>query len=64
MDARRCKKSAAAAQAQHQVQRALLLDVVVGKGAPVLQLLAGENEALLVGGNALLVLDLGLHILC
>ena len=46
----------AAAQAQHQVQRALLLDVVVGQGAAVLQLLAGKDEALLVGGNALLVL--------
>ncbi len=48
----------ATAQAQHQVQRALLLDVVVGEGAAILQLLAREDEALLVGGNALLVLDL------
>ena len=46
----------AAAQAQHQVQGGLLLDVVVGQGAPVLQLLAGEDEALLVGRDALLVL--------
>jgi hypothetical protein len=51
----------ATAQAQHQVQRALLLDVVVGESAAVLQLLAREDEALLVGGDALLVLDLGLH---
>ena len=42
------------------MQRALLLDVVVGEGAAVLQLLAREDEALLVGRNALLVLDLGL----
>jgi hypothetical protein len=42
-----------AAQAQHQVHRALLLDVVVGEGAAVLQLLAREDEALLVGGDAL-----------
>ena len=47
----------ATAQAQHQVQRALLLDVVVGQGAAVLQLLAREDQALLVGGNALLVLQ-------
>ena len=36
----------------------LLLDVVVGQGAAILQLLAGEDEALLVRRNALLVLDL------
>ncbi len=48
------------AQAQHQVKRALLLDVVVGQSAAVLQLLAGKDQALLVGGDAFLVLDLGL----
>ena len=47
-------------QPQHEVQRALLLDVVVAERAPVLELLAGEDEALLVGGDALLVLDLAL----
>ena len=52
----------AAAQAQHQMQRALLLDVVVRQRAAVLQLLAREDEALLVGRDPLLVLDLGLHI--
>jgi hypothetical protein len=45
---------------KHQVQSALLLDVVVGEGAAVLKLLAGEDEALLVGGDALLVLDFSL----
>ena len=35
----------------------LLLDVVVRKGAAVLELLAGEDQALLVGRDALLVLD-------
>jgi hypothetical protein len=40
----------AAAQAQHQVQRGLLLDVVVRQRAPVLQLLAREDQALLVRG--------------
>ena len=53
----------ATAQAQHQVERRLLLDVVVGQGAAVLKLLAGKDEALLVGGDALLVLDLGLDVL-
>ena len=41
----------------------LLLDVVVGEGAAVLELLASEDEALLVGRDALLVLDLGLDVL-
>ena len=40
----------------------LLLNVVVTEGAAVLELLAGEDQSLLVGGNALLVLDLGLDI--
>ena len=40
----------------------LLLDVVVRKGTAVLELLAGEDETLLIGGDALLVLDLGLDV--
>ena len=39
-------------QAQHQVKCRLLLDVVVSQGAAILQLLAGEDEALLVRGDA------------
>jgi hypothetical protein len=35
-----------------------LLDVVVRQGSTILELFAGENQALLVGWNALLVLDL------
>ena len=49
-------------KSQHQVKGGLLLDVVVGEGAAVLELLAGEDQALLVRGNSLLVLDLGLDI--
>ena len=45
------------------MERGLLLDVVVGERLVVLQLLAGEDETLLVRRNALLVLDLGLHVL-
>ena len=40
----------------------LLLDVVVRKGAAILELLASEDETLLVGWDALLVLDLGLDV--
>ena len=44
----------ATTQAQHQVQRGLLLDVVVGQGAAILQLLASKDQALLVWRDALL----------
>jgi hypothetical protein len=57
------KARSSSAQAQDKVQGALLLDVVVRQGAAVLELLAREDEALLVRGDALLVLDLGLDVL-
>ncbi|CAN8004907.1 unnamed protein product [Ixodes hexagonus] len=41
----------------------LLLNVVVGQGAPVFELLAGEDQTLLVGRDPLFVLNLGLHVL-
>jgi len=41
----------------------LLLDVVVAKGPAVLELLSGEDESLLIGRDALLVLNLSLDIL-
>jgi len=53
----------ATAESEDEVKSGLLLDVVVRKSAAVLELLAGEDEALLVGRDALLVLDLGLHVL-
>ena len=37
-----------------------LLDIVVAKRAAILELLAGEDEALLIRRDALLVLDLAL----
>ena len=40
--------SATTPEAQHQMQRTLLLNVVVGQRAAVLELLASEDEALLV----------------
>ena len=39
-----------------QVKSGLLLDVVVGEGPAVLQLLASEDQTLLVRGDSLLVL--------
>ncbi|KGL78052.1 hypothetical protein N309_05666, partial [Tinamus guttatus] len=50
-------------QAQHQVQGGLLLDIVVGQGASILQLLASEDQPLLIWGDAFLILNLGLHVL-
>ena len=38
------------AQSEDQVQGGLLLDVVVSEGAAVLELLAGEDQSLLIGG--------------
>ena len=54
---------ATSAQTKHQVQSGLLLDVVVGQSAAVLQLLAGEDQTLLIWGNSLLVLNLSLDVL-
>lgn len=41
---------------------AYLLDIVVAEGAAIFELLAGEDQSLLVGRDAFLVLDLGLDI--
>ena len=46
-------------QPENQVERGLLLDIVVGQGAPVLKLFAGKDQSLLVRGNSLLVLKQG-----
>ena len=55
--------SGLAAKAKNQVEGGFLLDVVIGEGPAILQLLAGEDEALLIRGNAFLVLDLLLDVL-
>jgi hypothetical protein len=44
------------------VESRLLLNVVVGESSAILELLSCENQTLLIWGNALLVLDLGLDI--
>lgn len=45
-----------------EVECRLLMDFVVGEGAAIFELLAGEDEALLVRRNVFLVLDLGLDV--
>ena len=51
-----------ATKTEHEVKSRLLLDVVVRESAAILELLAGEDETLLVRGDTLLVLNLSLHI--
>jgi hypothetical protein len=46
-----------------QVESRFLLDVVIGESTTVFELLSGEDQALLVRRNTLLVLDLGLDII-
>merc|ERR1719393_114823 len=50
-------------QPEDKVKSRLLLDVVVGQSPTILQLLASEDQPLLVRRDSLLVLDLGLDIL-
>ena len=52
----------ATAETEHQVESGLLLDVVVGEGATILELLSSKDKALLIGRNTFLVLDLGLDV--
>ena len=39
-----------------------LLNVVVGESSAVLELLSSKDETLLIGRDALLILNLGLHV--
>jgi len=50
---------ATTAESEHEMEGGLLLDVVIGKSAAIFELLAGEDQTLLIGGDSLLVLDLG-----
>merc|ERR1719499_2106225 len=53
----------ASPQSENQVECALLLDVVIRQSAAVFQLFSGKDQPLLIWGDSLLVLDLGLDIL-
>ena len=55
--------SATTSESEDQVKGGFLLDVVVRESSAVLELLAGEDEVLLIGGDAFLVLDLSLDVL-
>ncbi len=49
-------------ETEDQVECALLLDVVIGKGATVFKLLIDEDKPLLVRGDSFFVLDFRLDI--
>merc|ERR1712061_334809 len=57
------KDLVSSSESEHKMEGALLLDVVVREGPPILELLSSKDEPLLVWGDSLLVLDLGLDIL-
>ena len=50
-------------ESQDEMEGGLLLDVVVGEGSAVFELLSSEDESLLIRWDTFLVLDLGLDIL-
>merc|ERR1712138_11999 len=53
----------ATTESEDQMEGGLLLDVVVGESPAVLELLTSKDKPLLIRGDALLVLDLGLDVL-
>ena len=50
------------AKSQYKMQSRFLLYIVIAECSAVLELLASEYEALLIGRNAFLVLDLGFDV--
>merc|ERR1712112_171169 len=50
-------------QSENQMQGAFLLDVVIGEGSSIFQLLSSKDQSLLIWRNSFLVLDLSLDIL-
>ena len=49
-------------KSEDEMESGLLLDVVVGEGSAVLELLTSEDESLLIWWDTFLVLDLGLDV--
>ena len=60
---KRLSCSLATSESEDEMEGRLLLNVVVRKGSAILKLLTSEDESLLVWGDALLILDLGLDVL-
>jgi len=53
---------ASSTKSQDEMKSRFLLDIVVAESAPIFELLSSEDKTLLIGGDAFLVLDLGLHV--
>merc|ERR1711953_1074483 len=49
-------------ETQNQVKCRFFLDVVIRQSSPIFKLLSREDQSLLIWRDALLVLDLGFHI--
>ena len=52
----------ATTEAKDQMEGRFLLNVVIRESTPILELLSGKNQALLIRGDSLFVLNLSLHI--
>merc|ERR1711874_501639 len=50
-------------ESEHKMEGRLLLDVVVGEGTAIFELLSSEDKSLLIGRDTFLILDLGLDVL-
>lgn len=51
-----------AAKTKDKMKGGLLLDIVIRKGATVLELLSSEDQALLIRWDSFLILDLGFNV--
>merc|ERR1712142_1194551 len=49
-------------QTEHKMKSGFLLDVVVTQGTPIFQLLASEDQSLLIRRNSFLILNFSFHI--
>jgi len=50
-------------KSEDQMESGLLLDVIVGKGATIFELLSSEDKSLLIGRDSFLILNLGLDVI-
>ena len=50
-------------ESEDEMESGLLLDVIVGEGSAVFELLSSEDESLLIRWNSFLILNLGLYVL-
>merc|ERR1712166_282425 len=56
------QSSLSASKAEDEMESGLFLDVVIGKGSSILELLSSEDKSLLIWWDTFFVLDLGLDV--